>query len=80
MNASANQTALLPCQADGTPPPLVSWRKDGVPLDPGSPRWELAGEGLSYLFFTGCKQKPTWAGGAERTCIFSEPKVRQPVG
>uniref|UniRef100_F1S0Y1 Hemicentin-2 n=1 Tax=Sus scrofa TaxID=9823 RepID=F1S0Y1_PIG len=41
VNASANQTALLPCQADGTPPPLVSWRKDGVPLDPGSPRWEL---------------------------------------
>lgn len=38
VNASVNQTALLPCQADGAPPPLMSWRKDGVPLDPGSPR------------------------------------------
>uniref|UniRef100_A0A5G2Q6R4 Hemicentin-2 n=1 Tax=Sus scrofa TaxID=9823 RepID=A0A5G2Q6R4_PIG len=45
VNASANQTALLPCQADGTPPPLVSWRKDGVPLDPGSPRFQLLPEG-----------------------------------
>lgn len=38
VNASVNQTALLPCQVDGAPPPLVSWRKDGVPLYPGSPR------------------------------------------
>ncbi|XP_032334547.1 hemicentin-2 isoform X3 [Camelus ferus] len=45
VNASVNQTALLPCQADGAPPPLVSWRKDGVPLDPGSPRFQILPEG-----------------------------------
>lgn len=38
VNASVDETALLPCQVDGAPPPLVSWRKDGAPLDPGSPR------------------------------------------
>lgn len=41
VNASVNQTALLPCRATGEPPPLVSWRKDGAPVDPGSPRWAL---------------------------------------
>lgn len=79
MNASVNQTTLLPCQADGVPQPLVSWLKDGVPLDPGSTRWVLAreglGEGLRYLS-AGCIWKPTWAVGAERTWVFSEPKGR----
>lgn len=79
MNASVNQTTLLPCQADGVPQPLVSWLKDGVPLDPGSTRWVLAREGLReglrYLS-AGCKWKPTWAVGAERTRVFSEPKGR----
>lgn len=46
VNASVNQTALLPCQVDGTPPPLVSWRKDGAPLDPASPRWDRDRKGL----------------------------------
>lgn len=46
VNASVNQTAVLPCRVDGAPPPFVSWRKDGAPLDPESPRWELGGEGL----------------------------------
>ncbi|XP_054440698.1 hemicentin-2 [Pteronotus mesoamericanus] len=45
VNASVNQTALLPCQVNGAPPPLVSWRKDGVPLDPGSPRFQVLPEG-----------------------------------
>uniref|UniRef100_M3YMQ2 Hemicentin 2 n=1 Tax=Mustela putorius furo TaxID=9669 RepID=M3YMQ2_MUSPF len=45
VNASVNQTALLPCQVDGTPPPLVSWRKDGAPLDPASPRLQVLPEG-----------------------------------
>lgn len=45
MNVSVNRTTLLPCQAHGVPTPLVSWRKDGIPLDPGSPRWEPKGEG-----------------------------------
>ncbi|XP_066112042.1 hemicentin-2 isoform X1 [Saccopteryx bilineata] len=45
VNASVNQTVLLPCQADGAPPPLVSWRKDGAPLDPGSPRLQVLPEG-----------------------------------
>lgn len=45
VNASVNQTALLPCQVDGAPPPLVSWRKDGVPLYPGSPRLQMLPEG-----------------------------------
>ncbi|XP_035878268.1 hemicentin-2 [Phyllostomus discolor] len=45
VNASVSQTALLPCQVDGAPPPLVSWRKDGVPLDPGSPRVQVLPEG-----------------------------------
>ncbi|XP_060245885.1 hemicentin-2 [Meriones unguiculatus] len=41
VNASVNRTALLPCQAHGVPTPLVSWRKDGIPLDSGSPRLEF---------------------------------------
>ncbi|EHA98366.1 Hemicentin-1, partial [Heterocephalus glaber] len=45
VNASENQTALLPCRASGEPPPLVSWRKDGAPLDPGSPRVEVLADG-----------------------------------
>ncbi|XP_007942419.2 hemicentin-2 [Orycteropus afer afer] len=45
VNASANQTALLACQADGVPQPLVSWQKDGVPLDPENPRFEVLPEG-----------------------------------
>uniref|UniRef100_A0A7N5KTI0 Hemicentin 2 n=1 Tax=Ailuropoda melanoleuca TaxID=9646 RepID=A0A7N5KTI0_AILME len=45
VNASVNQTALLPCQVDGAPPPLVSWRKDGAPLDPDSPRLQVLPEG-----------------------------------
>ncbi|XP_072604459.1 hemicentin-2 isoform X2 [Vulpes vulpes] len=45
VNASINQTALLPCQVDGAPPPLVSWRKDGAPLDPKSPRLQVLPEG-----------------------------------
>ncbi|XP_055255516.1 hemicentin-2 isoform X3 [Moschus berezovskii] len=45
VSASVNQTTLLPCQADGTPRPLVSWRKDGVPLDLGSPRFQVLPEG-----------------------------------
>ncbi|XP_058380273.1 hemicentin-2 [Diceros bicornis minor] len=45
VNASVNQTALLPCQVDGAPPPLVSWRKDGASLDPESPRLQLLPEG-----------------------------------
>ncbi|XP_072634432.1 hemicentin-2 isoform X2 [Canis lupus baileyi] len=45
VNASINQTALLPCQVDGAPPPLVSWRKDGATLDPSSPRLQVLPEG-----------------------------------
>nr|XP_021529801.1 hemicentin-2 [Aotus nancymaae] len=45
VNVSVNQTALLPCQADGVPAPLMSWRKDGVALDPGNPRFEVLPEG-----------------------------------
>nr|XP_020731255.1 hemicentin-2-like [Odocoileus virginianus texanus] len=45
VNASVNQTTLLPCQADGAPRPLVNWLKDGVPLDPESPRFQVLPEG-----------------------------------
>ncbi|XP_053523819.1 hemicentin-2 [Artibeus jamaicensis] len=45
VNASVNQTALLPCQAVGAPQPLMSWRKDGVPLDLRSPRLQVLPEG-----------------------------------
>ncbi|XP_075415669.1 hemicentin-2 [Tenrec ecaudatus] len=45
VNASVNHTALLACQADGVPQPLMSWRKDGIPLDPGNPRLELLPDG-----------------------------------
>nr|KAF6314649.1 hemicentin 2 [Myotis myotis] len=45
VNASVNQTVLLPCQAEGAPPPLMSWRKDGAPLDLGSPRLQVLPEG-----------------------------------
>ncbi|XP_069861249.1 hemicentin-2 [Dipodomys merriami] len=45
VNASVNLTALLPCQADGVPTPLLSWRKDGAPLDPENPRLEVLPEG-----------------------------------
>ncbi|XP_012784766.2 hemicentin-2 [Ochotona princeps] len=41
VNSSVNQTVLLPCRVDGAPPPLVAWRKDGTPLDPGNTRLEL---------------------------------------
>nr|XP_051696750.1 hemicentin-2 isoform X2 [Oryctolagus cuniculus] len=41
VNTSVNQTVLLPCRVDGAPLPLVTWRKDGAPLDPGNPRLEL---------------------------------------
>ncbi|XP_021050559.1 hemicentin-2 [Mus pahari] len=45
VNISVNRTTLLPCQAHGVPAPLVSWRKDGIPLHPGSPRLEFLPEG-----------------------------------
>uniref|UniRef100_H0VN85 Hemicentin 2 n=1 Tax=Cavia porcellus TaxID=10141 RepID=H0VN85_CAVPO len=45
VNASVNQIALLPCRASGEPPPVVSWRKDGAPLDPESPRLEVLPDG-----------------------------------
>ncbi|KAM9642204.1 hemicentin-2 [Trichechus inunguis] len=45
VNASVNHTALLACQVDGVPRPLVSWRKDGEPLDLGNPRLEILPEG-----------------------------------
>nr|XP_012807460.2 hemicentin-2 [Jaculus jaculus] len=45
LNASANSTALLPCQSQGVPAPLVSWRKDGALLDPENPRLEFLPEG-----------------------------------
>ncbi|XP_029776920.1 hemicentin-2, partial [Suricata suricatta] len=45
VNASVNQTAVLPCRVDGAPLPLVSWRKDGAPLDPDSPRLQVLPEG-----------------------------------
>ncbi|KAM9207753.1 hemicentin-2 [Dugong dugon] len=45
VNASVNHTALLACQVDGVPQPLVSWRKDGEPLDLGNPRLEILPEG-----------------------------------
>ncbi|XP_060056373.1 hemicentin-2 isoform X2 [Erinaceus europaeus] len=45
VNASVNQTVLLPCQADGAPLPLMSWRKDGAPLDLGNPRLQVLPEG-----------------------------------
>lgn len=45
VNASMNQTALLPCQADGAPLPLTSWRKDGAPLDLGNPRLQILPDG-----------------------------------
>ncbi|XP_037653920.1 hemicentin-2 [Choloepus didactylus] len=45
VNASVNNTVLLPCQANGVPQPRVSWQKDGVPLDPGSPRLTVLPEG-----------------------------------
>uniref|UniRef100_A0A5F8HEY5 Hemicentin-2 n=1 Tax=Monodelphis domestica TaxID=13616 RepID=A0A5F8HEY5_MONDO len=38
VNVSVNETALLPCKTRGLPVSLVSWRKDGIPLVPGSPR------------------------------------------
>lgn len=53
MNISVNRSALLPCQAHGVPTPLMSWRKDGIPLDPGSPRWEPEGEGFRRILSLG---------------------------
>uniref|UniRef100_A0A5F8HA67 Hemicentin-2 n=1 Tax=Monodelphis domestica TaxID=13616 RepID=A0A5F8HA67_MONDO len=41
VNVSVNETALLPCKTRGLPVSLVSWRKDGIPLVPGSPRYKL---------------------------------------
>ncbi|KAM4877133.1 hemicentin-2 [Thomomys bottae] len=45
VNASVNHTALLPCRSSGVPTPLLSWRKDGAPLDPESPRLEFLPDG-----------------------------------
>lgn len=53
MDVSVNRTTLLPCQAHGVPTPLVSWRKDGIPLDPGSPRWEPEEEGFGRILGLG---------------------------
>lgn len=75
MNTSVNQTALLPCQVVGAPPPLVSWRKDGAPLDPDSPRWELdwrvSGAGSKQKLPGRLEQKD---GCVASTRVFSEPK------
>lgn len=53
MDISVNRTALLSCQAQGVPTPLMSWRKDGVLLDPGNPRWEPEGEGFRRILGLG---------------------------
>ncbi|XP_056668537.1 hemicentin-2 isoform X2 [Monodelphis domestica] len=45
VNVSVNETALLPCKTRGLPVSLVSWRKDGIPLVPGSPRLEFLSDG-----------------------------------
>nr|XP_054769474.1 hemicentin-1-like [Lytechinus pictus] len=34
MTISVNRRAVLTCPADGYPPPVVSWRKDGVLIEP----------------------------------------------
>ncbi|XP_038601048.1 LOW QUALITY PROTEIN: hemicentin-2 [Tachyglossus aculeatus] len=45
VNASVNQTALLPCESEGFPLPLITWRKDGILLAPGTPRLEFLTDG-----------------------------------
>lgn len=66
MNASVNQIALLPCRASGEPPPVVSWRKDGAPLDPESPRWVLVGQVLE----SSVDSRQGHPGQMERKCEF----------
>lgn len=71
VDISVNRTALLPCQAHGVPTPLMSWRKNGVLLDPGNPRWEPEGEGFRRILVQGLlclshKKKLSWAVGTEK--------------
>ncbi|KAJ8413768.1 hypothetical protein AAFF_G00063660 [Aldrovandia affinis] len=40
-----NQAAVLPCDAEGTPTPSVTWRKDGLPLVPDNSRFTVLPEG-----------------------------------
>lgn len=34
MTISVNRRAVLTCPADGYPPPEVTWRKDGILVEP----------------------------------------------
>ncbi|KAJ8379625.1 hypothetical protein SKAU_G00004030 [Synaphobranchus kaupii] len=45
VTAHVNQAAVLPCEAEGTPTPSVTWRKDGLPLDPSNSRFTILAEG-----------------------------------
>ncbi len=36
---------VLPCRASGTPPPTVSWEKDGKPINPGDYRYRILRSG-----------------------------------
>lgn len=35
MSVVANESVALECQSHAVPPPVLSWRKDGRPLEPG---------------------------------------------
>ncbi|KAM9325336.1 hemicentin-2 [Gastrophryne carolinensis] len=45
VSASVNQTAVLPCMAEGLPAPTVSWKKDGTQLSVDTSRLEFLKDG-----------------------------------
>ncbi|CAJ0944218.1 unnamed protein product [Ranitomeya imitator] len=45
VSASVNQTAVLPCWAEGLPPPAITWKKDGSLLSEETSRLEFLKDG-----------------------------------
>ncbi|XP_036382492.1 hemicentin-1 [Megalops cyprinoides] len=45
VTAHVNQAAVMPCEAEGTPTPSVTWRKDGILLVTDNGRFTMLAEG-----------------------------------
>ena len=43
------RNALLPCRAEGIPPPTIRWLKSYIPVDMSEPRYSLV-QGCKYHY------------------------------